>query len=205
MRRDQTASGGGEHIHDLGPRSGRRLQPPRQRDAVDELHREEDASVEGADVEDCRDVRVLEPRHGACLVEQAPPAPIGADQFERDLPVELGIVGRIDRAHRADPDEGEKLVAPDQEAALRKTAKVEGLAVSRLMRGWRPLHAAEAGHDLEALGALVEVLVVRGGSRVSGARLHRGDLRSAVVPVAPGRGRGRRAVLRPCLRAVRRG
>ncbi len=109
VRGDEAARGLEEHLEDLAPRSRPALEPRRQRVALDELHRDvQVAVVGGADVVDADDVGVRElgdrlglapqPRLRASL---AFVPRFGAQELERDLAIELGIVGGEHHAHAA--------------------------------------------------------------------------------------------------------
>src|SRR5262249_30347005 len=107
--------------------AARRLQPLRERDAVDELHGDEGAVAGGADVVDGDDVRVAEPGHRLRLAQEAGPglgraADLAAQHLDGDGALELGVVRRVDLAHAAAPDEALQRVAADdgggREAAL---------------------------------------------------------------------------------------
>jgi hypothetical protein len=63
----------------------------------------------GADVVDGDDVGVREPRHRPRLAQEPRAAPIARvrrrlEQLDRQLAVELGVVGRVDDAHGAGAD-----------------------------------------------------------------------------------------------------
>jgi hypothetical protein len=63
VRGRQPAPGLHEHAQHLGPRARLFAQPGRQRDAVDELHRDEQPLAVHADVVDGDDVRMRQLRH----------------------------------------------------------------------------------------------------------------------------------------------
>ena len=89
-----------------------------ERVALDELHRDEDALVQRARVVDGDDVGVRQARHRLGLAQQPRPA-LGARprpparQLERDAPIQLGIIRRVDHAHAAAPDRAQHLIAVD--------------------------------------------------------------------------------------------
>ncbi len=75
---------------------------------ADQLHRDVDLGLNGADVEDGDDVGVGDPSQRAPLGHQAQPRHGGglvvalrAQNLEGDLAVELGIVGGVDHPHTA--------------------------------------------------------------------------------------------------------
>ena len=106
----------------------RRLQPVGDGVPVDELHRDEHLLVERADVEHDDDVRVRQPRDRLRLAQRPLPPLVARDagagldpqQLDRDLAIQLGIVGRIDLAHPAATDEAEHDVAPDGRPARQR-------------------------------------------------------------------------------------
>ena len=114
-----------EHLHDVLPAALRRLQPVGDGVPVDELHRDEHLLLKRADVEHDDDVRVRQPgdrlrlaqRPLPSLVARDPGAGLDPQQLDRDLAIQLGVVGRVDLAHPAATDEAEHDVAPDGRAA----------------------------------------------------------------------------------------
>jgi hypothetical protein len=78
----------------LAPRPRRGPHPAPHGLAAHELHRHEHLAIVLARVVHPDHVVVLEPRHRACLADQAaamrPPARVAADQLDRDLARELG-------------------------------------------------------------------------------------------------------------------
>jgi hypothetical protein len=112
-----------EHRHDVAPRSLPARQPVGQRVALDELHRDVDVAVGGgADVVDRDDVGVAELRDRLRLAHQPRPGlalaepHAGAQQLERDPPIELRIVRREHHAHAAGADPPQDHVAADRVA-----------------------------------------------------------------------------------------
>ncbi len=97
--------------HHLAP-AGRALEPRAQRASLDELHREEHALAEHADVVDPDHVGVRELRHHLCLAEQPLLGATGMDELDRDVAAELRILGAIDLAHRAGADQLEQSIPP---------------------------------------------------------------------------------------------
>src|SRR5262249_31030543 len=119
------------------------IQPSPRVLAVDELHGQHHGVAEGADVVDRHDPGVGEPGHGARLGEQARAQLVVVgrarpDHLERDLPVQLGVVGRMDHPHgpaaQALADDvstdlqigPERIVLPEETAGSRR---VEGPGV----------------------------------------------------------------------------
>ena len=116
----QSAARLAEHAQDLGPRSQARvrLHPRAQRPASDELYRNEQALVVHAHVVHPHDVAVVEAREGLGLPLQAPARrslvlAAGLEQLERDLAVEVGVVGGVDDPHGPGAELLEHLVAAD--------------------------------------------------------------------------------------------
>jgi hypothetical protein len=121
MRRLQAAARLRIQIHDLAPGKRTRTHELGERLAVDELHRHEDAAAEGGDVVHRDDVGVLETRHRLRLAQQpgaAVASAVVAQQLDRHLAVELGVVGGVDHAHAALAEAVEDQVAPEAGAAL---------------------------------------------------------------------------------------
>ena len=104
---------------------GARVQPVADGVTVDELHRDEHRLVERADVVDHDDVGVRELGDRLRLAQQARAslrralagAGARAQQLDRDLAIQLGIVRGVDVAHPAAPDQPQHHVAPDRSAA----------------------------------------------------------------------------------------
>ncbi len=117
--RDQSAPGGDEHRDDAAPRWRARRQVAPQRFAAHVLHREEHVTVDAADVVDGDDVGMRQPRHRLRLAQQPRAAlergdrGVGADQLDRDVAFELGIVREVDDAHPALRHRLADDVAPD--------------------------------------------------------------------------------------------
>jgi hypothetical protein len=121
VRGGEPAAGLDEHREQLGDAAA--APPPRQRVAVDELHRDEQLVGGGADVVDRDDVGVREPGDRLGLAQHAGTA-LGAeaiawlveDDLDGDLAVELGIVGGVHDAHPARAEHVEHEVAADGRA-----------------------------------------------------------------------------------------
>ena len=107
-----------EHRDDLAPRELLRVEPVAQRPAREVLHREEDLALVDADVEDADDVRVRHLRHRLRLAHEAGATAVlvaaagGAQDLDRDLTVELGIVRGVDDAHGAGAEALEDQIPP---------------------------------------------------------------------------------------------
>src|SRR5262249_31109048 len=106
------------------------------------------------------DVWVREPRHRLRLAHHAraqllAAAEVGADELERDLPVELRVVRGVDHAHAAGADDIHDDVAADALAARRRAARGAeggrglagrvGIADARRLLG--PLRRTLRGHS----------------------------------------------------------
>jgi hypothetical protein len=115
----EAPTGGEEHGDDLAP-GVRASQPLAEREALDELHGDEDLVAVGADVEEGDDVGVRELGHGLGLAQEAGAAEVlllaageaRVQELDGDLAVELGVIGGIDHAHAAGAE-----AAEDDEAA----------------------------------------------------------------------------------------
>jgi hypothetical protein len=89
--------------------------------ALDELEREEHLALVGAGLEDLQHVGVGDLRHRLGLAQQAAVADglaagrgeVAVQQLDRDLAVEVHVVGGIDHAHAAGAERLEHLVAAD--------------------------------------------------------------------------------------------
>ncbi len=91
---------------DVPPAPRPRAEPVPQRLPLDELHGDPDLLVVGADVVHGDDVWVLQARERLGLSQQPgarllAPAHLAADHLERDLAIELRIVGGVDHSHPA--------------------------------------------------------------------------------------------------------
>ena len=109
-----------------------RLRPEAGGVALDELHRDEDLVLERADVVDDDDVRVRQARDRLRLA-QRPLPPLGqrhararldAQQLDRDLAIQLRIVGRVHLAHPAAPHQPEDDVTANAGAARERCLPV---------------------------------------------------------------------------------
>src|SRR5205814_6809274 len=93
VRGGEPSTGGGDHADDLAPGARLLLEPVAQRDAVDQLHRDERVALDVADVEHGDDRWMREPREGLRLAMEPRAMQlgelIGGDDLERDAPVEL--------------------------------------------------------------------------------------------------------------------
>jgi hypothetical protein len=79
-----------------------------QRHAIDEFHHNEIAVVDGIDIVDRDDVRVVQGRGGSRFLGEAPLAlgtlRAGVQDLDRDLPTQTVVVGFVDDAHAAASD-----------------------------------------------------------------------------------------------------
>ncbi|HEY8379440.1 MAG TPA: hypothetical protein VIK91_23270 [Nannocystis sp.] len=133
VRRREAAAGLNEGVEDLGPGALLAAAPGLQGLAADELHGDEDLVVVDPDLVDDGDVGVRDLRHRLRLVVEAQAAvavggALPAEDLERDLAIELGVVGGVDDAHLAGAE-----VRQDGEA----TDLVPGLERDRIGRGRR--------------------------------------------------------------------
>ncbi len=142
VRGCEAGTGGLHDRGDLAPRPLRGLDPLAQRHAGDELHRDEHALVvESSDIEHRDHVRVREPRERLRLAEHpralifARGAPAGLEQLDRDLAIELGVVGAVDHAHAARAEDVEHEVATDLGAAREPRHVVRRARVLGALRG----------------------------------------------------------------------
>ena len=97
------------------------LQPLLQRATLDVLHRDEDLIFEHANVVNRNDVRMRQAGHRLCFSEQArfgiaaaraKRAP-GVQELDGELPVQLGVIRRIDDPHPAFADHVQDKVATE--------------------------------------------------------------------------------------------
>ena len=122
VRRREPAPRRDEDVEDLQPGPALGLQPVAKRVSIDELHRDEHPFVERVGLVDDDDVGMGDARRRLSLAHQA--AAIGlavrlvvaADQLDRDLTVEVRIVGGVDLAHGAPADEAQDHEAPERRA-----------------------------------------------------------------------------------------
>ncbi len=134
--------GGHEDAQHLAPVALVGVQPVADGVTVDELHRDEDRFVERSDVVDHHHVAVRQLGDRLRLAQQAG-APLRgalagagsrAQQLERDLAVQLGIVGRVDVAHPPASHQRQDNVPPDRRASGQNVGRFTGdLAV---LLGW---------------------------------------------------------------------
>ena len=121
--RRQAAAGLCEHVEHLLPSALFGREPFAQRDARDQLHGEKQPAVDAADVVHRDDVGMRDPGHRARLALQPRPHVCGQriggheQDLERDLAIELGIVGGIDDAHAAGTEVIEDDIATQRRAA----------------------------------------------------------------------------------------
>jgi hypothetical protein len=154
----ESAAGLDEHVQDLAPGAGLVFEPGAEVDAVDEFHGEEQLAADLAGLVDLGDVGVREAGHGLGLAAHAEGAvgvvvEVGAEEFDRDLAVELTVVGGEDDAHGAGAD------------LLEDDIAAEAIAVAGdLERGWVVLRR-----------------VIDDGRRIHGAGGRRGEVAQEVA------------------------
>ena len=90
--------------------------------ALDELHDDVRARRVVAEVEHGDDVRVVERRGGLCLVAEAGEevgvlAVLGPQELDRDVALELGVAGAVDRGHAALPEQLDQPVPSAEDAS----------------------------------------------------------------------------------------
>jgi len=145
VRRRQAVTGLDEARDDLAPIVVGLVEPVVEGHPVDVLHRDVQPSREHVDVVDRHDVGVVEPRQRLRLAKHAGATgeaalPLVVQDLQRNLAVELGIVGGVDGAHPADADDVEHDVTADtcETVAGRrgKGATVPGIRDERDVDGW---------------------------------------------------------------------
>ena len=182
----EPAPGRHERLDDRAWPARRGGEPLAQRAAADVLHADVRLISEPADVEHRRHVRMRQLRHRARFGEQ--PARLGEIrpyELERDAPIERGVVGFVDHAHPADPDQPAHDVAADPVARRGERGGLERVET-----------AAQVGDQLAAARARVEV----GVEPVNRRRVDRAgdERRDRVVTCAWIPGRRRPAEWRIC-------
>jgi hypothetical protein len=115
--RREAASCGQEDVSELAPATRPRARPGVELRALDALGGKEDRVLMQADVVDRDHVGVAEPRQRLGLPQEARPvagraAPLVAQHLDRDLALELGIVGAVDDAHAASSEDAAHRVPP---------------------------------------------------------------------------------------------
>jgi hypothetical protein len=149
-RRDPAGDVGEQHAQELGPAARPLLAPTAERlAAVHELHGDPHLIAVRADVVDGDHVGVRELGQRLGLAQQ-PEAPMGSrrrsgsSKLERDLAVELRIVGGVHDAHAAGAEPVEQDVAPDHRAARQRAgagARSHQAARARTVNPCRPRRA----------------------------------------------------------------
>ena len=147
VRGRQPAPRGEEQLEHLGPGRSRR-ETLLERRALDELHRDVDEPLVLADVVHRDHVRVGEAGHRHGLAQQTTrlatlAAGAGVHDLQRDLAIELWIVGPEHDTHAARAQAGDHDVAPDATARLdRRRVDPSGRAIAqvRLGLGMRRAH-----------------------------------------------------------------
>jgi hypothetical protein len=156
VRGGEAASRHQEHVEDLA--RGARLagQPDGERLPLDELHGQEHPARRGTDVVDRHHVGVREAGHRLGLAREPSGfdvvgARVGAEDLDRDLAIELGVVRRVDLAHPAPPDQAQQAIAADRQLGGRRPRPAAGL------RGW-------GGHgDQRRAGRAIDEVPLDGG------------------------------------------
>ena len=119
MRSRQAPPRGDEDVQHLAPGARAGAEPALERPTAQEFHGQEDLPVEDADVVHGDHVRVRQPRHRLRLAQQARPRRVfltelaSLEELERDLSIELRIVGAVHDAHGAAAHALDDQVAPD--------------------------------------------------------------------------------------------
>ena len=114
----EALAGGDVHAQDVLPAAAGLGLPAGQGGAVDELHGDEQLTIDLADLVDLDYIGRRYARQRLRLAEDARPQlavalPRGVDQLERDLAVELFVVGGVHDAHRAFAELAQKDIAAD--------------------------------------------------------------------------------------------
>ena len=91
-----------------------------QKTAGDELHHDVRSTIQLEHLVDGADVGVVEPRGRACLVQQLADRRVigarGSDELDRDVAIELDVVGLVDFAHPSRSERSRDLVPADPTA-----------------------------------------------------------------------------------------
>ena len=126
-----------EHRDHVAPRA-RRPQPPRQRLAVDVLHRDEQPARVVADLVDAHHVRVLEARHRLRLAQQPRAIALAVDllahDLDRDRSAELGVLAGVHDAHPALAEPRPDREVADHRLHARRHAREQVPAAARRAR-----------------------------------------------------------------------
>ena len=138
VRGRQPASRQAEDAEDLVARPALLIQPGRDRVAFDQLHRDEHAPVGGADVVDGHQVRMGQTRDRLRLAHQARGLDVvrlgvGAHDLDGDLSIQLRVVGSVDLAHSAPPDQLKQAIASHHRAGLQPIGRAVEIAGGRLV------------------------------------------------------------------------
>jgi hypothetical protein len=109
-------------LEDLAPVPSRSSLPAPDGLAADELHRDERAAVVFPDLVHVGDVRVAELRHRPRLADDGTThrcgGPVAAQELDRDLAIELGVIRGIHHAHPPGAEAMDQREAPDLVPAL---------------------------------------------------------------------------------------
>ncbi len=150
VRGREPPPGAHEDLEHLGPRARALVEPRRQRAPNHELHRQPNSTLMGTDVVHGHDVAVRELGERLRLAQQlgfVTAATTATDQLERDLAIELWIIGGMHDSHATGTEQRQDDVAIDLLALVERPNP----------RGRPRRHArrTDAGHGLFArLGGL---------------------------------------------------
>ncbi|MFO0631836.1 MAG: hypothetical protein U0168_03200 [Nannocystaceae bacterium] len=117
VRRREPAPGRAQHLQHRHTAAAVRREPRAQGAAVDEFHRQPHLLADHAGVVDRHDVGVVEPRQRPGLARESTArltttGDVRAQQLDRDLAIELGIVGQHDLTHAAATQPLQQAIAP---------------------------------------------------------------------------------------------
>jgi len=103
---------------------------------LEELHRKEKLPVVLADLVNGHDVRMVETRHHLGFVAEAPHivSGPGAQQLERDEPMQALLLRPVHRAHPTTAEFGQQLVVGESDGTMCHGRKRRQLVRSRLTR-----------------------------------------------------------------------
>ena len=132
MGRGQPSRGSGEHPGRIPPTVVARVDPRCEVPPLHELHRDEDVSTLGADVERGHDVGMRQGGHGPRLPDEAGDG-VGLEtvqELDGDVAAEAWIVGPEHATHRARSDALSHLVATDRDRLRVERVEQPGLEVA---------------------------------------------------------------------------
>jgi hypothetical protein len=169
VRRSEAPPDVEECSSDLRPAALRLLEPARERDAVDELHRDVDLALERADLVHRDDVGMRHLGHRLRLANEprlhlarAIAVRVGAQQLERHLAIELWIVRRIDDAHAAAAEPAQQHEAIDPHEILRRPEQPRLRARARFQDLGRAQRGREHGMHRREHSARIDRALERG-------------------------------------------